>query len=113
MNRSQILLPAIALSLVASLAKAGTISMKILAPEDHARIEAREELRLLYEVIPGPGGDHFHVWVDGKRGPGVHDTKGAYVLPKLSSGEHVITIKVVDKAHIPIGSQQSITVTVH
>jgi hypothetical protein len=112
MNRSQILLPAVALSLVGSLASAEMTSIKIVAPGDHTQIEANEEYRLIYEVIPGSAGDHFHVWVDDKRGPGVHDTKGVYMLPKLSSGEHVITIKVVDKGHIPIGSQQSITVTV-
>jgi len=85
-------------------------SIKILSPEDNGHIDAGEEYGLQYEVTPGPGGDHFHVWVDDDRGPGVHDTKGTYKLPKLSAGKHTITIKVVDKDHVPTGPQKSITV---
>lgn len=86
-------------------------SIKILSPADHAEIDAGEEYPLSYEVIPGKGGDHFHVWVDDKRGPGIHQIKGVYTLPKLSPGQHVLTIKVVDKDHVPTGPQKSITVT--
>jgi hypothetical protein len=86
-------------------------SIKILSPANHAQLDAGEEYPLKYEVIPGPGGDHFHVWVDDDRGPGVHDAKGTYMLPKLSPGTHTITIKVVDKGHVPTGPEQSITVT--
>ena len=85
-------------------------SIKILSPKDKGRIDAGEEYGLQYEVTPGPGGDHFHVWVDGDRGPGVHDTKGTYKLPKLAAGKHTITIKVVDKDHVPTGPQKTITV---
>jgi len=85
-------------------------SIKILSPANKAQIDAGEEYPLKYEVVPGPGGDHFHVWVDDDRGPGVHDAKGTYMLPKLSPGTHTITIKVVDKGHVPTGPQQSITV---
>src|SRR2546429_2333270 len=78
-------------------------------PADNERVERGEEYQLVYEVTPGPGGDHFHVWVDGQRGPGIHDSKGVYTLPKFSTvGEHDVTIKVVDKGHIPTGPQQSI-----
>jgi hypothetical protein len=108
MQGSRILLLGVALSFVQSLASAEMTSIKIAAPADNERIEAGEAYQLVYEVIPGPGGDHFHVWVDDKRGPGVHETKGTYTLPKLSPGEHVITIKVVDKGHIPTGPQKSI-----
>jgi hypothetical protein len=85
-------------------------SIKILSPADKARIDAGEEYALKYEVTPGPGGDHFHVWVDDTRGPGVHDAKGTYMLPKMTPGTHTITIKVVDKGHVPTGPQKSITV---
>jgi hypothetical protein len=83
-------------------------SIKILSPADNSELDAGESYPLSYEVIPGTGGDHFHVWVDDKRGPGIHDTKGAYNLPKLSPGEHVITIKIVDKDHVPAGPEMSI-----
>ncbi len=86
-------------------------SIKILSPANNAQLDAGEEYPLSYEVTPGPGGDHFHVWVDDQRGPGVHNSKGKYTLPKLSPGAHVITIKVVDKGHVPTGPQQSIRVT--
>ena len=70
-----------AFSLQAVLASADEARIKIVSPADNERIEAGEEYQLVYEVTPGPGGDHFHVWVDGQRGPGVHDSKGVYTLP--------------------------------
>lgn len=87
-------------------------SVKILSPKDHEQLEADETYQLEYEVDPGPGGDHFHVWVDADRGPGIHDRRGKYTLPKMAPGEHVLTIKVVDKGHVPTGPQQSIRVVV-
>ena len=88
-------------------------SITILSPKDGAVLDADESYSLEYEVVPGPGGDHFHVWVDGERGPGVHVLKGKYDLPKLTSGEHTITIKVVDKGHVPTGPEKTIKVKAH
>src|SRR5713226_7233125 len=103
-----LLLPGAAFILANTLVtRAGAASIKILSPADNARVAADEEYALAYQVTWGSGGDHFHVWVDGKRGPGVYNTKGTYTLPKLSPGEHVITIKVVDKGHIPTGIEKS------
>jgi len=85
-------------------------SIRILSPADNSELDAGESYPLSYEVIPGTGSDHFHVWVDDKRGPGIHDTKGVYNLPKLSPGEHMITIKLVDKDHVPTGPEMSINV---
>jgi len=48
--------------------------------------------------------------VDGERGPGVHTLTGTYDLPELTPGEHVITIKVVDKGHVPTGPEKTIKV---
>jgi hypothetical protein len=84
-------------------------SIKIASPADKSQIDAGEEYPLKYEVTLGAGDDHFHVWVDDTRGPGIHDAKGTYTLPKMSAGTHVITIKFVDKGHIPTGPQKSIT----
>jgi len=86
-------------------------SIKILSPADHSELDADESYPLAYEVIPGTGSDHFHVWVDDKRSKGIHDTKGTYSLPKLRPGEHTITIKLVDKDHVPTGPEKSIQVT--
>ncbi len=89
-------------------ARGEVASIKILSPADHAQVNAGEEHQLAYEVILAPGSHHIHVWVDDKRGPGIHDLKGMYTLPKLSPGEHVITIKMVDKGHSPTGFEKSI-----
>jgi hypothetical protein len=83
--------------------------IKIVSPADKSQIDAGEEYPLKYEVTLGVGDDHFHVWVDDTRGPGIHDTKGTYTLPKMDPGTHVITIKIVDKGHVPTGPQKSIT----
>jgi len=82
----------------------------ILSPKDGAELDAGESYPLEYVVVPGPGGDHFHVWVDGERGPGVHTLQGTYDLPELTPGEHVITIKVVDKGHVPTSPEKTIRV---
>jgi len=87
-------------------------SIQILSPENGAQLDAGEAYPLQYAVVPGPGGDHFHVWVDAERGPGVHERKGIYQLPKMTPGEHTITLKVVDKGHVPTGPQKSIKVRV-
>jgi hypothetical protein len=87
-------------------------SIEILAPGDRAEIDAGEAYPLEYSVVLGPGDDHFHVWVDAERSPGIHDLKGTYRLPKMTPGSHVITLKLVDKTHVPTGPQKSITVTV-
>src|SRR5256885_10145192 len=94
---------------ILALASAGPVnavpaaSLKILTPADHAQLDAGESYPLQYEIALGPGDDHFHVWVDGDRSPGIHDLKGTYTLPKLSPGDHVITLKLLDKGHVPTG----------
>jgi hypothetical protein len=91
---------------------ASTASLKILTPADDAHLDAGESYSLQYEVAMGPGDDHFHVWVDGDRSPGIHDLKGTYALPKMGPGDHVITLKLVDKGHVPTGPETSIKVHV-
>lgn len=85
-------------------------SITILSPADGTHLDANEEYPLTYEVALGKGGDHFHVWVDDKRGPGVHDNNGTYTLPKLTAGEHIINIQIVDKSHVGTGPKKSIIV---
>lgn len=85
-----------------------TSIIKIVSPIDRAQINTEQEYPLTYEVALGPGGNHFHVWVDDKRGPGVLDLSGTYFLPGLSPGEHVITLRIVDRQHSPTGVEKSI-----
>ena len=86
-------------------------AVKILSPADHAVLPANQTNTLTYDVTPGTGGDHFHVWVDSDRGPAIHELKGAYDLPPMSPGHHTITLKVVDSGHVPTGPQASVEVT--
>src|SRR4051812_481128 len=89
-------LSALALLLFTSLAPAAWAAeargtgpkIEIVAPQDGAKLDAGESYPLQYAVIPGVEGDHFHVWVDSERGPGVHTLKGTYDLPKMTAGEH-------------------------
>jgi hypothetical protein len=87
-------------------------NIKILSPADGAHLKAGEQYLMPYEITVGKGGDHFHVWVDGKSGPSIYETKGAYTLPKLASGQHIITVKIVASDHIPTGPMRSIKVIV-
>jgi hypothetical protein len=103
-------LAALAPRLVA--AGTSTADIQILKPSDQAQLDAGEAYPLDYQVTLGPGDDHFHVWVDADRSPGIHDLKGTYMLPKMTSGVHTITLKLVDKGHVPTGPQKSIQVKV-
>ena len=94
----------------ASIAAVEGASINILSPTDSVHLDAGEEYPLAYEVTVGKGGDHFHVWVDDKRGPGVHEKTGTYTLPKLTPGEHIVSIQVVDKGHVGTGPKKSIRV---
>src|ERR1700760_302179 len=109
------LLPLLVLALAVRVLAAdapGKASIQILKPADQAQLDAGEAYPLDYQVTLGPGDDHFHVWVDGDRSPGIHDLKGTYMLPKMTPGTHVITLKLVDKGHVPTGPQKSIQVKV-
>ncbi len=105
-----LLVTALAASVYAADAPGGA-SIQILKPADHAQLDAGESYPLDYQIALGPGDDHFHVWVDAERSPGIHDLKGTYMLPKMTPGVHVITLKLVDAKHVPTGPQMSIQVT--
>jgi len=108
---SLLLLATLSLTAFAAGAPQGA-SIQILKPADHADLDSDESYPLDYQVALGSGDDHFHVWVDADRSPGIHDLKGTYMLPKMTPGKHVITLKLVDKGHVPTGPQKSITVNV-
>jgi len=112
LHRFVLVLSLLVLALAGRAFAAGTANIQILKPADNAQLDASESYPLDYQVALGPGDDHFHVWVDGERSPGIHDLKGTYMLPKLTPGMHTITIKLVDKGHVPTGPQKSIQVKV-
>jgi hypothetical protein len=83
----------------------------ISAPAKGATLDAMDEINLVYEVEPGPKGDHVHVYVDDKEVGILRKLKGSYPLESLSSGQRNICVKVVNKAHVPTGVENCVQVT--
>ncbi|MDO8769114.1 MAG: hypothetical protein Q7K57_10485 [Burkholderiaceae bacterium] len=88
-------------------------SVKITAPEDGTKLDAMAQNKVVYEVMPGPKGDHIHLYVDNKEEAILRQLKGSYALATLSPGQHNICVKVVNKGHTPIGVEQCVKVTVN
>ena len=88
-------------------------SVTIQSPKDGATLDALDENRLLYEFDPGPRGDHVHVYVDNKEVALLRQKKGSFLFESLSTGKHDLCVKVVNKAHVPIGIGKCVQVTVN
>jgi hypothetical protein len=86
--------------------------VKIISPVEGAKLDAMEQTKLVYEAGRGSNGDHVHVYVDGKEVGILRQLAGSYTLETLASGTRNICIKVVNKAHVPIGVEQCVKVTV-
>jgi hypothetical protein len=84
----------------------------ITSPRDGGTVDVLDAPRLAYEVEPGPRGDHVHLYVDDKEVAILRKLKGDYSLDSLSAGKRNLCVKVVNKAHVPIGVEQCIQVTV-
>ena len=84
----------------------GQGQVRITAPADGAVLDALDENRLVYEVDPGPRGDHVHVYVDNREVGILRKLKGSYLLENPSTGKHTLCVKVVNKAHVPVGIEQ-------
>ncbi|WP_324779024.1 hypothetical protein [Thiobacillus sedimenti] len=113
MNARQ-LIASLGLMLVAAVPSTGFAQGKavITSPADGATLDGMSENRVAYEVVYGPRGDHAHLYVDNKEVAILRKAKGSYLLETLSSGKHSLCVKVVNKAHVPIGIEQCIQVTV-
>ncbi len=86
--------------------------VRIAAPAEGAKLDAMEQNRLVYEVDPGPRGDHVHVFVDGKEVGILRQLKGSYTLETLAPGTRELCVKVVNKAHTPTGVQDCVHVRI-
>ena len=95
---------------MSSSVNAETSSVKILSPIDGTKV--KETFTMNYDVTPGPGGDHIHMYVDGKQVDVIKKIKGQYAFKKLSTGNRELCIKIVDKGHTPIGVEKCIHVFV-
>lgn len=82
--------------------------VRITSPSNGATLDAMDENKLVYEVKPGPRGDHVHLYVDNKEVAILRKLKGSYPLETLSPGQRRLCVKVVNKAHVPIGIEQCI-----
>lgn len=85
---------------------------KITFPPDGAKLDALSQNRIDYEVKPGPRGSHIHLYVDNKEAAILRKLSGSHTLESLQTGAHSLCIKVVNKAHVPIGVEQCIKVNV-
>jgi len=99
-------------SITTSSAVAAESKIDISSPLDGAKLDAMEQTKLVYNIIPGGDGDHIHVYVDGKETALLRQLKGSHTLESLTPGNREICIKVVNKNHTPIGVDRCIKVTV-
>jgi len=81
-------------------------SVKITAPANGATLNGTAQNAVVYEVVPGPKGDHVHLYVDAKEAAILRQLNGSYTLANLSSGQHNICVKVVDKGMRQVLSYQ-------
>ena len=94
------------------LALADDASVTISSPADGTKLSWAEPTKINYEVVPGPKGDHTHIYVDDEEVGVLRQLKGSYTLESLAPGKHEICIRIVSKGHTPIGVQQCIKVSV-
>ena len=109
--RNLFLLAFILTNLLALPAVAAEAKIDITSPADGARLDAKAQSKLTYEITLGGGGDHAHLYVDGKQVGLLRQTKGGHTLDPLMPGKHEICARMVDKNHTPIGVQRCIKVT--
>jgi hypothetical protein len=113
MNKQHFLAPlALGLFLAFPTASLAQGKVTITSPAEGATLDAMDENQLVYEVDPGPRGNHVHIYVDDKEVGILRKLKGSYTLEGLSSGNRDICVKVVNKAHVPIGVEQCVQVLV-
>lgn len=90
---------------------AGAGGVTITSPADGVTVSSQDKIRLSYEAIPGPDGDHLHLNVDGKRMDVIRPLRGTTEVDPLAPGKHQICLVVNTKAHVPTGVEKCISVT--
>lgn len=102
----------VALLACSQISLAENATVKITAPADGAQLDAMAQHQVVYDVMPGPTGDHSHLYVDNREVAVLRQLKGSYALTALAPGQHAICIRVVNKGHTPIGVEQCVNVSV-
>ena len=90
----------------------GAKYIKILAPANDAQFSAGTPIVLSYAVTLAPNGNHIHVYVDNHMVGLSHELQGNFAIGTLPSGIHAICIKEATAAHVLIGVNRCIVVTV-
>jgi hypothetical protein len=103
---------ALSFALFSPFVAAGEPHAKITYPHEGEKLGAAAKKQIDYEVNPGPRGDHVHLYVDGGETAVLRKLAGSHPLESMASGPHTLCIKVVNKAHVPIGVEQCVKVTV-
>lgn len=86
-------------------------NVKFITPADGAVFESGERAIVKYAIIPNPGGDHSHIYVDNKETGVLRRRKGKTTIDPLPAGEHSLCLKVVNRGHASIGQGTCIKVT--
>lgn len=93
-------------------AAAAEPNVTISEPQDGATLDVMEQNQIAYSVTPGPKGDHVHVYIDDDEVDILRSLEGSYTLPSLEPGQRSVCVKVVNKAHVPIGVEDCVDVSV-
>ncbi|MDX1252638.1 MAG: hypothetical protein IDH49_10400 [Gammaproteobacteria bacterium] len=86
--------------------------IKITSPADGDKVKASDPVHVIYEISPGPGGDHAHIYINDKEAGILRKLKSSYSLDPLPAGQHTICVKVVNRGHTPIGQESCVKVNV-
>lgn len=86
-------------------------NLKIISPTDGSKVKVSEPVNVIYSITPNAGGDHSHIYVNGKEAGILRKLKSSFSLDPLPAGTHTLCIKVVNKGHASIGQESCIKVT--
>ncbi len=86
-------------------------NVKISSPTDGGTVKAGAPVHVVYEITPNAGGDHSHIYVNGKEAGILRKLNSTFELDPLPSGAHALCIKVVNKGHASIGQETCLKVT--
>ena len=92
-----------------ALAAAGMVT--ISSPMNGAMVSKDAKVELSYEAVPGPDGDHLHLYLDGKRIDIIRTMKGMADVGMLEPGKHHICLEINTKSHVPTGAEACVDVT--
>lgn len=89
---------------------AAASKVTISSPANGATVSKNDNTELSYEAVPGPDGDHLHLYLDGKRIDVIHPMKGKADAGMLEPGKHHICLTVNTKGHAPTGAEACLDV---